>query len=404
MPAKVSIIRSRSLTDEAAVKQAVAEAVSLVCDLREVISPGQTVVLKPNVFAPQPPPITTDPRVVVAVGELARAAGAGRVIVAEGRSISTAKYRASNNSTRACCEVTGMAQAVAAAGFELVCLEEDEFLTVDMPEAQILKQARVPRTIMEADVFINMPVMKIHSLAVITMAVKNLHGIISDYDKLFTHNYREAALARKLTDLLRIRHIDLNVLDGLMAQEADHATEGIPVEMGLILASRDAVALDAVAGAVAGLTLEDVDTTRIAGEAGLGEADLSRIEVLGETIAAVRRPFLKPDIALSEAKFPGLRICGGDYCRSCSYYIRRGLDKLAAEGRLDPARPLSIIVGREPVAPESIDGPVLILGDCAMASASVKPLRDRLLLEGRLHAVYACPPMSFRMQALQLLD
>ena len=362
------------------------------------------MVLKPNVFVPQPPPTTTSPQVVVAVGELVREAGAGRVIVAEGRSISTAKYRSTNNSTRACFEATGMGPAVAAAGFETVYLEEDEFLPVELPEAQILKRAHVPRTILEADVFINLPVMKIHSLAVITMAIKNLHGVISDYDKLFTHHYREAALARKLTDLLRIRRIDLNVLDGLVAQEADHAAEGKPVEMGLILASHDAVALDAVAGAVAGLNLEEVDTTRLAGEAGLGEADLSRIEVLGEPVAAVRRPFLKPDIALCEATFPGLRICAGDYCRSCEYYVRRGLDKLAKEGKLDPARPLTIVLGRDPPVPESLSGPVLILGDCAMASASVKPLRNRLLLEGRLQAVYACPPMSFRMQALELLD
>ena len=106
-------------------------------------------------------------------------------------------------------------------------------------------------------------------------------------------------LARKLTDLLRIRRVDLIVMDGLVAQEADHAAEGRPVEMGLIFASRDAVALDAVAGAVMGLTLEDVDTTRLAGEAGLGEADLAKIEMLGESIASVRRPFLKPDIELS---------------------------------------------------------------------------------------------------------
>jgi len=369
-----------------------------------MIRPGQTVVLKPNVFAPQRSPVTTNPQVVAAVGELAREAGAGRVIVAEGRSISTARYRTSHNSTRACFEATGMAQAVAAAGLEAVYLEEDDFVSVEVPEAQVLTRARVPRTILEADVFINLPVMKIHSLAVITMAIKNLHGVVSDYDKLFSHGYREAVLARKLTDLLRIRRIDLNVLDGLVAQEADHATEGIPVEMGLVLASRDAVALDAVAGAVAGLGLEEVDTTRLAGEAGLGVADLAQIEVLGESIASVRRPFLKPDIELSEARFPGLRIYAGDYCRSCSYYVRRGLDRLAREGKLDPARPLSIVVGREPAVPADLPGPVLILGDCAMASASVKPLRDRLLLEGRLQAVYACPPMSFRMQALELLD
>ncbi len=401
---QVSIVRSSSLTDPAAIRAAVAEAVGRVCDLRTLISPGQTVVLKPNVFAPQPPPTTTSPQVVVAVGELAREAGAGRVIVAEGRSISTAKYRPTHNSTRACFEATGMAPAVAAAGFETVYLEEDEFVPVALPGAQILKKARVPRTILEADVFINLPVMKIHSLALITMAIKNLHGIISDYDKLFSHHYREAALARKLTDLLRIRRLDLNVLDGLVAQEADHAAEGKPVELGLILASRDAVALDAVAGAVAGLSSEEVDTTRLAGEAGLGEADLSRIEVVGLPIAAVRRPFLKPDVALSETLFPGLRIYAGDYCLSCAYYIRRGLDKLAREGKLDPARPLTIVLGLEPPVPESLSGPVLFLGDCAMASASVKPLRDRLLLEGRLQAVYACPPMSFRMQALELLD
>ena len=403
MPAQVSIVRTASF-DTAAIYAAVAQAVSLVCDLREVISPGQTVVLKPNVFAPQRPPTTTDPRVVVAVGELCREAGAGRVVVAEGRSISTAKYRTVQNSTRACFAATGMEKAVAEAGFEVVYLEDDEFVEVDLPDAQVLRKAHVPRTILEADVFINLPVMKIHSLTTVTMAVKNLHGIISDYDKLYRHCYRELALARKLTDLLRIRRVDLNVMDGLVAQEADHASEGIPVAMGLVFASRDAVALDAVAGTVMGLTLAEVDTTRLAGEAGLGESDLESIEVLGETIASVRRPFLKPDIELSEAKFPGLKVYGGDYCRSCEYYIRRGLDRLQQEGLLNEDHPLAIIVGKNPEVPEDLACPVMILGDCALAAETVKPLRDRLLLRGALGAVYACPPMSFRMQAVEMLD
>jgi len=400
----VSITPSPSLTDATAIRASVAFAISRVCDLRDLISPGQTVVLKPNVFAPQRPPTTTDPRVVVAVGELCREAGAGRVIVAEGRSISTAKYRKAQNSTRACFAATGMDVAVAAAGFEVVYLEDDEFVEVDLPDAQVLKTAHVPRTILDADVFINLPVMKIHSLTTVTMAIKNLHGIISDYDKLYRHCYRDLMLARKLTDLLRIRRVDLTVMDGLMAQEADHAAEGRPVEMGLIFASRDAVALDAVAGAVMGLTLEDVDTTRLAGEAGLGEADLAKIEVLGESIASVRRPFLKPDIELSEAKFPGLKVYGGDYCRSCEYYIRRGLDRLQQEGLLNADHPLAIVVGRDPDVPDDLAGPVILLGDCALASESVKPLRDRLLLRGGLNAVYACPPMSFRMQAVEMLD
>jgi len=401
---RVSIIRSRSHTDRAAIREAIADAISRVCDLRGIIRPGATVLLKPNVFAPRPAPTTTDPRVVVAVGELCREAGAGRVIVAEGRSISTARYRRQQNTTRACFAATGMDQAVAEAGFEIVYLEEDDFIEVALPGAQVLKRARVPRTILEADVFVNLPVMKIHSLTTVTLAIKNLHGIVSDYDKLYQHCYRDLALARKLTDLLRIRRIDLNVLDGLVGQEADHAADGRPVEMGLILASTDAVALDAVAGAVVGLAPEEVDTTRLAGEAGLGEADQSRIEVAGERTDEVRRPFARPDVELSEAKFPGLRLYAGDYCRSCSYYIRRGLDRLQQEGLLDDDHPLVVILGKDPEVPADIAGAAVILGDCALASQTVKPLRNRLLLRGALRSIWACPPMQFRMQAPDMLD
>ena len=401
---QVSVVRANAPVKDAAVDEAVGQAISSVCDLRELIKPGATVVLKPNVFAPRPAPTTTDPRVVVAVGRLCQEAGAGRVVVAEGRSISTARYRPAHNTTRACFEAVGMREAVERAGFEIVYLEEDEFVEVGVPGGLVLKQARVPRTILEADVFINLPVMKIHSLTLVTLAIKNLHGIVSDYDKLYQHCYREAALARKLTDILRIRTVDLNVLDGLLAQEGDHSAEGRTVEMGLVLASRDAVALDAVAGAVMGLAPDEVDTTRIAGEEGLGEADLAKIEVVGESIEAVRRPFARPDVELSEANFPGLRVYGGDYCRSCAYYIRRGLDRLKREGRLDADHPLALVVGRDPEVPEDIACPVVFVGDCAMSSESVKPLRDRLLLRGPVHCVYACPPMEFRLRAADMLD
>ena len=400
----VSIVRSQSLTDLTASRAAAEQAIAGVCDLHDLVRPGQTVVLKPNVFCPRPAPTTTDPRVVVAVGQLAREAGAGRVIVAEGRSVSTARYRHGNNRTRDCFDVVGMTRAVHEAGFEIVCLEEDEFREVEVPGADILLRAQVPRTILEADVLINLPVLKIHSLTLVTLAIKNLHGIVSDEDKLYQHCYRDLVLARKLTDLLLIRCPDLNVLDALVGQEGDHADEGQVVEMGLIMASRDAVALDAVAGAVMGLGPGEVDTTRIAGERGLGESDLSLIEVVGERIESVRHPFARPDIELSEEKFPGLRVYGGDYCRSCSYYIRRGLDRLRKEGLLDEGHPLTVVVGKEPAVPEEVSCPVFILGDCALAAESVSALRGRGRAGGGVHELAACPPMAFRIRAADMLD
>ncbi|MCL6630916.1 MAG: DUF362 domain-containing protein, partial [Armatimonadetes bacterium] len=90
---------SRPISDQA-VLDAVWEAVSLASGRQLPIRQGDVVVIKPNIFAPSRAPTTTDPRVVGALVRLAWDAGAKDVIVAEGRSISTAKFRNSHNTTR----------------------------------------------------------------------------------------------------------------------------------------------------------------------------------------------------------------------------------------------------------------------------------------------------------------
>ena len=390
---------SRPISDDT-ILSAVRDAVSLACGSESVIRKGSSVVIKPNIFAPAPAPTTTDPRVVAALVRLAYENGAGEVIVAEGRSISTAKFRKAHNTTRACSEFIGMTSAVESAGGRMVFFDEDEFVEVDVPGGLVLKKVRIPRTILEAEVLINAPVMKIHSLAWVTLGIKNLHGCISDEDKLFGHSYRE--LPTKLTDFLRIRKPDLTVLDGVTGQECDHAEDGRPVDMGLIIAGKDVVAVDAVTSAVMGFEPREIDTTRIAGEQNLGEADLAAIQVAGENIESVRRPFARPDIVLDPEKFPGLKIIAGDYCRSCEYYTRRGLDKLSAAGVFDGNKELTVVLGKEPPVPDKLPGKVIMLGDCCLGSESVRRLRDHLLLEGRLQMVYACPPMEFRIRALEM--
>lgn len=391
----------RPITDES-ILVAVREAVRLACGSEPLISKGQTVVLKPNIFCPIPAPVTTDPRVVAAMVKVAWELGAGDVIVAEGRSISTAKFRKANNTTRDCAKVVGVTDAVEAAGGRMVYLEDDEFVEVEVPGGIVLKKSHVPRTILDADVFINLPVLKIHSLTYVTLGIKNLHGLISDEDKLFGHSYRE--LPAKLTDFLRVRKPDLTVLDGVAGLEGDHADEGRPVEMGLIIAGRDVVALDAVTSAVIGFDPKEIDTTRLADEYGLGEGDLSAIEVLGDGIEDVRRPFARPEIALDTELFPGLKIIAGDYCRSCEYYTRRGLDKLKDAGYFDKKHDLTVVIGKNPPVPEKLEGQVIMLGDCCLGSECVRRLRDHLLLDGRLRMVYACPPMQFRIRACDMVE
>ena len=396
---KVAISKVSDINSAESIDSAVREAVALSCDFASICR-GKHVVLKPNVYCPSPAPTTTDPRVVAALIRLAKDSGARKVTVAEGRSISTALFRKNANSTRACFEAVGMDKAAIENGAEMVFLEEDDFVTLSNPDAVVLTEAHVPRTIAQAEVLVNVPVLKNHSLTMTTLGIKNLHGTISDADKLFAHDYHR--IPQKLVDILRYNKPALTVIDGVRGQECDHADMGRTVETAIIISGTDTVAVDAVAESVIGFDNLEIDTTRLAHEQELGVGDINAIEVVGTSISEVRRPFARPDIAISERRFPGIRIRAGDYCRGCEYYIRRGVDSLVENGVLDPSDPITLVFGKDPDVDPDIEGRVVLLGDCALESKSVKRLRDHLWLTGRLKLVYCCPPMEFRMRALEL--
>jgi uncharacterized protein (DUF362 family) len=80
------------------------------------------------------------------------------------------------------------------------------------------------------------------------------------------------------------------VIDGIIAGEG-HETSGNPVEMNLVIAGTDPVAVDAVGAAVMGISPESVKHLRLAEESGLGTCDLKRIRVVGEPIEKVRKKF-----------------------------------------------------------------------------------------------------------------
>lgn len=396
---KVAISRVGDINSAEAIDRAVRESVALSCDFASICR-GKHVVLKPNVYCPNPAPTTTDPRVIAALIRLAKDSGACKVTVAEGRSISTSLFRKNASTTRDCFAAVGMDKAAIENGADMVFLEEDDFVKLSNSDALVLTEAHVPRTIAEAEVLINVPVLKNHSLTLTTLGIKNLHGTVSDADKLFGHDYHH--IPQKLVDILRYNRPALTVIDGVRGQEGDHADVGRVVETAIIISGTDTVAVDAVAESVMGFDNLEIDTTRLAHEQGLGVGDINTIEVVGVSIADVKRPFARPDIEISEARFPGLRIRAGDYCKGCEYYVRRGIDRLVENGVLDPNDPITLVFGKDPDVDPDIEGRVVLLGDCALESKSVKRLRDRLWLTGRLKIVYCCPPMEFRMRALEL--
>ena len=95
---------------------------------------------------------------------------------------------------------------------------------------------------------------------------------------------------KKIADLASVLTPKLAVVDGLGGCEG-HETSGKSVEMNLIIAGKDPVAVDAVGAAVMGVDPTSIRHLRFAEENGLGTCDLTRIEVLGKSIELVRKKF-----------------------------------------------------------------------------------------------------------------
>jgi len=91
-----------------------------------------------------------------------------------------------------------------------------------------------------------------------------------------------------MVDILAVIKPDLAIMDGIIGMEGDGPAAGPPRKVGVVLASQDLVALDAVASHIIGYAPFDIDITRVASERGLGEGELERIQVEGAPLSEVK--------------------------------------------------------------------------------------------------------------------
>ena len=182
----VAIVKGRMPPDQAEIDRMVREAVNLIGGLSGKIKLGGHVVIKPNLFAPYPPPISVDRRVIASMVKLCREAGAKRVTVIEGVSVGTLMKRvrpsrtecgmARGYKTLEIMRMLGVKQAVEEAGGEVLGVEDAEKVEVDIKGGIALHRVNYPKVVLEADYFIDMPAMKTHTMTLVTLAIKNLQG------------------------------------------------------------------------------------------------------------------------------------------------------------------------------------------------------------------------------------
>jgi uncharacterized protein (DUF362 family)/NAD-dependent dihydropyrimidine dehydrogenase PreA subunit len=142
----------------------------------------------------------------------------------------------------------------------------------------------VSRIVLEADVIISLPKFKTHGLTVITGAIKNSYGILPGAQKAVLHKAAgsPARFHEMLVDVFRLRVPDLFVVDAVVGMEGNGPASPELRDIGLVLASDNAVALDSVMATMMGCDPARLRFLQRAGELGLGDCDIKGIDIIGE--------------------------------------------------------------------------------------------------------------------------
>lgn len=165
-------------------------------------------------------------------------------------------------------------------------LSEDEHETHEIAGQTLY----LPKTIIEADRFINMPKIKTCGHTLVTLSMKNLFGLLVQTKKnKFHKNINEI-----LPYLVKKIRQDLILVDGVVAMEGNGPLIGTPIDLGVILAGFNSVSVDSVCSRIMGYEPKEIIHIKKAYDMGLGEINLNKIEIIGEDWEKFVKKFQKP--------------------------------------------------------------------------------------------------------------
>ena len=239
----------------------VAEALDAV-GAAEVLSAQSKIILKPNLINDSPPPVTTPVNCVEAVVDYCRTIADAEIVVAEGcGELDTDKAFAK----------LGYEELSSRKGVQLVDLDREDTVDLHNPSLGYLPEFHMPRA-MTSGFLISIPVLKAHSMAKVTLSLKNMVGIAparhycaSAYRKSALHGRNNRELHRYIVELNQYRKPDLTVLDATVGMAEAHLWgRRCKPPVNRILASFDPVAIDAAGAGLLGFDWRKIDHIRLA--------------------------------------------------------------------------------------------------------------------------------------------
>ena len=253
----------------------ISSAVQRAFELFPVEITGKKVLIKPNVLRSSDVSegIVTNPALVRAVVDKVEKLNPQSLIVGDNPGLMS--YGANEQSFI----TTGLMDA--SKGYYRNIGNESVKLTFN---PRFMEHLSVSKAVMDADVIISLPKFKTHGLAVVTGALKNSYGILPGAQKAALHKAagNPHTFHEIIVEVFKIRPPDLFIVDAVVGMEGNGPASKELRDMGLVLASDNAVALDSVVATLMGCDPGKLRFLQKANEIGLGDYDLQRIEIIGK--------------------------------------------------------------------------------------------------------------------------
>jgi len=375
---EVSITRVNKIDDPETVRDAVRDSIDLAGGLEYAFRRTDRVLIKPNVLMPMDYKSggITNPAVVEAVIVLLKDFGIKKITIGEGSVVG-------ENSMRSLA-LCGLDKIAEKEQVKLIDLKKDTFIPMGISNGKVFRILKIPREVAEADAIINIPVLKTHDMFPVSLGLKNMKGVIHENDK---QRFHSLDLAQCIVDLNKLVLPRLTVIDGTIGMEGLGPVYGSPANMGIIITSYDTVAADSVGSAVMGIDPMETSYIKLASEQGLGESDISKIDVRGATIKEVRKNFkrinLEDVLKYPEFKNCGITITDRGACSGCRAVITSLISDAIKSGRTGRLKNVSFLMGQmlKPKDLKNAEAKTVFFGRCTRKYRK----REGIYLNG-------CPP------------
>jgi len=247
----------------------VRKTVEMLGGMEKFVKKGNTVLVKPNIGWDRVPEqaATTNPDVVAEIVRLCKKAGAKKVMV----------FDRTCNQAKRCYARSQIEKMAKAAGASVSHIYKQKFQKVKIPNGKELKSWEFYRDALNADVLINVPIAKHHSLSRVTLGLKNMMGVIGG-ERGKIHNHFDA----KIADLNTVIKPQLTIIDAVRIL-MDNGPQGGSLsdvkQTNTIIAGIDPVAVDAYGATLFDLKPEQLGFLKEASARGLGNMNLSELKV-----------------------------------------------------------------------------------------------------------------------------